>query len=253
MTQRSGNPLPRWEGLPDTGERMIPAAEGEVSFTYSRHAFAYRCALAWVEGKSVLDVGCGTGYGARILAGRARRIMAVDHSEEAIAYCLAHSASPRIEFRVARAEELSFPVAFDVGICFQVIEHLDEPAAFLGTFCRAVVPEGAILITTPNLRPGHRPSEENPFHRNEMTLEQFSTLLSRFFSSFRILGIAPSDAPFWRRSLRRLPLYRWGRGIRRTNPLKKAAGRALDLTSFRVIEDAVAAEAIDLLAVCTNG
>ncbi len=250
--QRSGNPPSRWEELADTGERMLPAAEGEVSFTYSRHAFAYRHALAWVEGKSVLDVGCGTGYGARILAGRARSVTAVDQSEEAIAYCLTHSAGPRIDFRVMCAEELSVPAAFDVGTCFQVIEHLPGPAAFLKTLCRAVIPAGVILITTPNVRPGHRPLERNPFHRNEMTLEEFSALLSSSFSSFQILGIAPSEAPLWRRSLRRLPLYRWGRGIRRTNPLKKVADRALDLTSFRVIEDAVATDAIDLLAVCTN-
>lgn len=232
---------------------MIPAAPGEISYTYARHAFAYRYASAWVGGKSVLDVGCGTGYGARILAGRARTVTAVDNSEEAIAYCRAHEADPHVDFRVARAEEISFPAPFDVGTCFQVIEHLTDPAEFLEKFRSAIAPGGVILITTPNIRPGHTPPEENPFHHSEMTLEEFSTLLASSFPSFRILGIAPSKAPLWRRALRQLPLYRWGRGIRRTNPLKKVADRALDLTSFRVIETAVATDAIDLLAVCTNG
>ncbi len=231
---------------------MIPTVPGEISFTYARHAYAYSYASAWVEGKSVLDVGCGTGYGARILAGRARTVTAVDQSEEAIAYCLAHSAAPQIDFRVLRAEDCSFPVPFDVGICFQVIEHLSDPADFLAKLRRAVAPGGLILITTPNLRPGHIPPDRNPFHRNEMTLEGLSTLLASSFSSFRIRGIASSEAPLWRRAARRLPLYRWGRGIRRTNPFKKIANRALDLTSFQVIEKNVATDAIDLLAICDN-
>ena len=53
--------------LDDTGERMIPTAEGETSFVFARHRFAYEQARTFVGGKSVLDIGCGTGYGCRIL------------------------------------------------------------------------------------------------------------------------------------------------------------------------------------------
>jgi 2-polyprenyl-3-methyl-5-hydroxy-6-metoxy-1,4-benzoquinol methylase len=133
-----------------------------------------------------------------------------------------------------------------------MIEHLQDPLGFLRSLRQAVTPRGVILISTPNLRAGHSAGEENPFHLSEMTFGEFSALLDASFQSYRLLGIAPSTAPVWRRALRRLPFYRWGRGIRRTNPLKRIANRAMDLTNFRVIDHAVAAEAIDLLAICDN-
>jgi 2-polyprenyl-3-methyl-5-hydroxy-6-metoxy-1,4-benzoquinol methylase len=253
MTKKQrGDPPAPGGVLADTGERMIPAAPGEISFTYARHAFAYGYAAAWVDGKSVLDVGCGTGYGARLLADRARAVTALDQSEEAIAYCRTHYAAPNIDFRIARAEDLNFPARFDAGVCFQVIEHLPDPAGFLTRLRLAIAPGGLILMTTPNVRAGHTPRDENPFHLQEMTFDGLSTLLTSSFSSFRLLGIAPSKAPLWRQALRHLPLYRWGSGVSRTNPLKKMANRTLDLTHFRVIEEGVASEAIDLLAVCIN-
>ncbi len=49
--------------LKDTGERIIPTEDGELSLVYSRHRFAYEYASTFVENKTVLDVGCGTGYG----------------------------------------------------------------------------------------------------------------------------------------------------------------------------------------------
>lgn len=250
--QRRGTPAGNPGGLRDTGERMIPTAPGEISFTHARHAFAYRYACTWAEGKNVLDIGCGTGYGARILSSHACAVTAVDQSEEAITYCRTFYASPHIDFRVGRADQLSFPAPFDVGVCFQVIEHLSDPANFLAHLRRTITAGGMILITTPNIRNGRPPLERNQFHSHEMTHSEFSALLTLSFSSYQLLGIAPSDAPLWRKAMRQLPFYRWGRGISRTSPLKKLADRALDLTSFRVIERNVATDAIDLLAVCVN-
>jgi 2-polyprenyl-3-methyl-5-hydroxy-6-metoxy-1,4-benzoquinol methylase len=73
--------------LRDTGERIIPTAEKEVSFVFERHKFAYTYALNFVDNKKVLDVGCGTGYGCKILSQRAKMIWGIDYDEEAIAYC----------------------------------------------------------------------------------------------------------------------------------------------------------------------
>ena len=40
--------------------------------------------------------------------------------------------------------------AFDVVICSEVIEHVRDPRAFMGTLARFLSPDGIMLITTPN-------------------------------------------------------------------------------------------------------
>ena len=50
-----------------TGERL-PAAEGGFAVDLARHLAAYRFAAARARGRTVLDAGCGEGYGAARLA-----------------------------------------------------------------------------------------------------------------------------------------------------------------------------------------
>lgn len=73
--------------LVDTGERMIPTHKGEVSVVFARHQFASNFAQRFASGKNVLDLGCGTGYGCKVLAGVANRVLGIDQDADAIAYC----------------------------------------------------------------------------------------------------------------------------------------------------------------------
>ncbi len=238
--------------LDDTGERMIPAAEGEVSFVFARHEFAYRQAAQFVSGKRVLDVGCGTGYGAHLLAATAARVEAVDYSNEAIAYCAEHYSRPNLSYRKLRAEDLAFKQEFDVALSFQVIEHLHDTSAFLASLTAAVRPGGIILLTTPNARPSVNPQDPNPFHFNEMNYDQFHALLARHFTRFELLGIGYRSPNLLRRIVQNSPLYRLGKLVGRRSPIKKIARSAMDLTSFDVLRTNVSRDAIDLFAVCTN-
>jgi 2-polyprenyl-3-methyl-5-hydroxy-6-metoxy-1,4-benzoquinol methylase len=52
----------------------------------------------------VIDVGCGIGYGAKILAEAGHRVLAIDVDEETIAYAREHYAHDRIEFRAGDVE-----------------------------------------------------------------------------------------------------------------------------------------------------
>jgi len=238
--------------LDDTGERMIPTAEDETSFVFSRHRFAYEYAQQFVNGKSVLDIGCGTGYGCKILSSRAASVVGIDYSAEAIEFCRKNFAAPNIEFLQMDAKELMIDRRFDVAITFQVIEHLRDPAGFIGTIKRIVAPHGTIIITTPNVRTPTNDSHANPFHYSEMNCEQFNKLLTGAFSSFELAGIGYASRNRLRKFAQSLPFYRLGRHIKRGSALKKIARSAMDMTSFRVISTNVARDAIDLLAICTN-
>ncbi len=231
---------------------MIPAGEGEVSIVFARHKLTYEYALQFVEGKRVLDAGCGTGYGSNMLASRAHRVSAIDLSNEAIDYCHAHYAAPNLDFIQMDVTQLGFRRAFDVAVSFQVIEHLSDPGAILISLKQAVMPGGTILLATPNVRAPRTGDAANPFHCSEMSYEQLHALLGTHFSSFRILGIGHARPNALRAFIYKSPLYKLGKLLRRGSVVKKLANKTLDMTAFQVISDRVAEDAIDLIAECTN-
>ncbi len=239
--------------LRDTGERMIPAGEGEVSYVFARHRFVYTIVRPWVEGKRVLDIGCGTGYGSALLAETASFVQGIDYSPEAISYCAAHYVSPSLEFRCLRAEEMHYDREFDAAVSFQVIEHLSDADRFLDTISAAVRRGGMIYLTTPNLRAPEKDGSSNPFHQNEMNYDQMEKLLSAHFASFQLLGIGYKSPSRLRTFLQNTPFYRLGKFVNRRSPIKKIADSALRLTSFALLRTNVARDAIDLFAICNNG
>jgi 2-polyprenyl-3-methyl-5-hydroxy-6-metoxy-1,4-benzoquinol methylase len=246
---RSDTPQKRTE-IRDTGERILPTREGEVSLVYSRHRFAYEYVSQFVGNKTVLDVGCGTGYGCAILAEKAESVYGIDRSEEAIAYCRSNYAAPNITFVVADVAAVSLGKKFDIAVTFQVIEHMRDTAAFIELLKRTVKRNGMIVISTPNVVRPAREAEANPFHFNEMNYTQLQRLISNHFSKFEMYGIAYARRNRFRSIVGKLPIIRWGKILTRKSTIKKIATRALDLDSFSVITSNVEAEAIDLLAVC---
>jgi len=233
---------------------MIPTAEGEVSLVFSRHQFAYRFARQFVDGKNVLDIGCGTGYGSKILAERAKHVLAIDYDRDAIAYCRTHFGGANLEFRQGEVTKLDSNDEFDVAVSFQVIEHMRDTDDFVQRMKQVVKHGGIILITTPNVKTlPPRQGEHNPFHFSEMNYEQFTSLLSRHFSNYEILGIGYRTRNWLRSIVQRLPLYRKiGLHLKRSSRIKRVAVRAMQATEFAVLEEKIAENAIDLLAVCKN-
>src|SRR2546426_6895075 len=132
-----------------TGERLSEV-DGEFGVDLERHLAPYRWARARAAGRTVLDAGCGEGYGAALLAEVAARVVGVDRPE-AVAIAVARHRGPGLEYRaldLGRLDEIG--ERFDVVASFQVIEHLPEPAAFLGALSRRVAAGGELIVTTPN-------------------------------------------------------------------------------------------------------
>ena len=78
-----------------TGERFIVGqAVGDIVI---EHMQRYRMAAKLAEGRDVLDVACGEGYGSSILAGMAQRVTGVDISPQAVAYAREHYAQENLQ------------------------------------------------------------------------------------------------------------------------------------------------------------
>jgi SAM-dependent methyltransferase len=131
------------------------AAYDDFAWFYSRywneefHSLAFPILeRIWLErlpeGARILDVCCGTGYLAELLAVRGFRVTGVDASAEMIRY--ARETAPEAEFHVADADAFQLPAAFNAAVStFDSLNHLlayeSLEAAFRNT-AAALVPGG---------------------------------------------------------------------------------------------------------------
>ena len=80
-----------------TGERTLPGVV-EENYWFQRHLVAYNYLLPLVEGKRVLDLGSGEGYGVDLLASRAVEAVGVDLAPEAIYHARKTYRRPNLRF-----------------------------------------------------------------------------------------------------------------------------------------------------------
>lgn len=164
--------------LPLTGERTVPDLP-EENYWFRRHEVAYEYALALVAGRRVLEIGCGEGYGAALLAAVASEVVGVDYDTLTIA----HAAARYPQARFVRANLAALPVpdaSIDVVATLQVIEHVWHHPQFVRECARVLRPGGLLLVTTPNrltFSPG-LDAPVNPFHTVEFTSCELSALLT---------------------------------------------------------------------------
>jgi SAM-dependent methyltransferase len=163
--------------LPLTGERTVPGVAAE-NYWLRRHQAAYLFALEHVRARSVLEVGCGEGYGTALLAASAGRVLGVDYDARTVVHAAARY--PQAAFVRANLAALPVPSAsLEVVASLQVIEHVWDHPQFLCECLRVLRPGGLLFVTTPNrltFSPG-RDTPENPFHTTEFTAAELTDLL----------------------------------------------------------------------------
>ena len=175
---RSGDRSPAVDAaLTLTGERTIPDLDIE-NYWFRRHQVVYQRLTPRCAGREVLEAGCGEGYGADMIAGVARRVVAVDYDDAAVAHVRIRY--PKVEVMRANLAQLPLPdSSVDVVVNFQVIEHLWDQAQFVAECARVLRPSGLLMVSTPNritFSPG-RDTPINPFHTRELNADELTELL----------------------------------------------------------------------------
>jgi 2-polyprenyl-6-hydroxyphenyl methylase/3-demethylubiquinone-9 3-methyltransferase len=118
---------------------------------------AWIAGLAPLEGKRVLDVGCGGGILAEAMARLGAQVTGIDLSEKPLKVAELHllESGLSVSYEKASAEDLSTtqPEAFDVVTCMEMLEHVPDPASTVAACARLARPGGRVFFSTINRNP----------------------------------------------------------------------------------------------------
>lgn len=171
--------------LPFTGERLTTELSGHYGIT--EHLNRYSFAADFVNGKVVLDIACGEGYGANYLANIAKYVIGIDIDKETIEYASRKYKRTNLTFNASSATTIPLESSsVDVITSFETLEHLVEQNEMLKEFKRVLKPNGVLIISSPEKSIYSERDPNNPYHLKELTLPEFTNMLTKYFSSCKV-------------------------------------------------------------------
>jgi 2-polyprenyl-3-methyl-5-hydroxy-6-metoxy-1,4-benzoquinol methylase len=112
-------------GTPRLVEELYAARHRALQAEIARHRVD-------LNGKTVLDVGCGQGDFARYYASRGASVTGIDVSEDAVEYCR-QTAEGTFLVGDARSVLTTLQTSFDLIHCFDVLYHIVDDEEWFGT------------------------------------------------------------------------------------------------------------------------
>lgn len=115
-------------------------------------------ALASLNGKRVLDIGCGGGILSDAMARKGALVTGVDLSTKALRVAQLHAleaGTRNVDYREISAEAMAQqePAAFDVVTCMEMLEHVPDPSSVVRACSNLVKPGGWVFFSTLNRNP----------------------------------------------------------------------------------------------------
>ena len=151
---------------------------------------------AQVQGKSVLDVGCGGGLLCEEMAHRGAIVTGIDMGEAPLAVAKLHQIESGVEvtYRRCTAETLASEDhnKFDIITCLEMLEHVPDPSAVVQSCADLCRPGGDLFFSTINRNP-------KSFLFAIVGAEYLLNLLPRGTHEYSKL-IKPSELALWIRS-----------------------------------------------------
>lgn len=112
---------------------------------------------ACIDGKQVVDIGCGGGILAESMAARGARVTGIDMGAAPLEVARLHllETGLEVDYRQMPAEALAAeaPGSFDVVTCMEMLEHVPDPASVIRACATLVKPGGQVFFSTINRNP----------------------------------------------------------------------------------------------------
>lgn len=138
------------------------------------------------QGKSFLEVGCGTGYVLAELARMGFRVTGLDMHKEGLAY--ARKRVPSATFFTGKLDQYRPKKLFDAVGMFDVLEHIPDDTQAIRECSRLLNKAGMLYITVPARQELWSVYDDISGHKRRYTRESLSHVLTR--AGFRIHAIS---------------------------------------------------------------
>ena len=113
--------------------------------------------LVGLQGKRVLDVGCGGGILSESMHFKGADVTGIDLGEKALNVAKLHQleSGAKVSYQLISVEALAAkqPASFDVVTCMEMLEHVPDPSAIVAACAKLVKPGGSVFFSTINRNP----------------------------------------------------------------------------------------------------
>lgn len=113
--------------------------------------------LADLNGKNVLDVGCGGGILSESMVQRGATVTGIDMGEAPLKIAKLHGLESgcKVDYLQISAEDMAIehPQTFDVITCMEMLEHVPDPSSIVEACAKMIKPGGKIFFSTINRNP----------------------------------------------------------------------------------------------------
>lgn len=153
----------------------------------------------WCIGKSVIDLGCGVGWGTNILGREAIGAYGLDISGESINFANQMFGNQKIKFDTSNVilEEIRPTATFDIVCAIELIEHIKDYETFLSNIKRFHNRKRntVFFISSPNRNNENigKDSPNNEYHVREWTAGEFYDILTKFFRAVVLYSCEEED------------------------------------------------------------
>ncbi len=114
--------------------------------------------IAPLQGKQVLDVGCGGGILTDAMARSGATALGIDLATKSLKVAQLHALeaqTPNVQYREVSVEVLAAErsASFDVVTCMEMLEHVPDPSSIVRACAQLVKPGGYVFFSTLNRNP----------------------------------------------------------------------------------------------------